>query len=101
MPVRITKTAVRVGMPPTASEMPKATGAVVDFGANESNTFIGRSKACANKIADPAATVEPAIRAHKIGTTDFFIVARLSQSGRARATVAGPRRKWINWAPSK
>ena len=34
MPVRITKTAVKVGMPPTASEMPKATGAVVDFGAN-------------------------------------------------------------------
>ena len=44
IPVKITKTAVSVGMPPTASEMPRATGAVVDFGARDRNTLMGRSK---------------------------------------------------------
>ncbi len=81
IPVKITRTAVSVGMPPTASEMPSATGAVVDLGARDSNTLIDRSKNCANTMAEPAATVEPATRAHRMGITDFFIVARLSQRG--------------------
>jgi len=83
IPVKITRTAVSVGMPPTASEIPNATGAVVDLGAKDSNTLMGRSKNCANAMVDPAATAEPATRAHRMGITDFWIVLRLSQRGRA------------------
>ena len=97
----MTNTAVSAGIPPIASEIPRATGAVVDFGANDSRTSVGKPKARAKIMAEPAATIEPVSKASTIGATDVRIVSLLSQSGKANATVAGPSRKWINWAPSK
>ena len=41
IPVIMTSTAVTARIPPIASEMPRATGAVVKFGAKDSRTFIG------------------------------------------------------------
>ena len=43
-PVRMTSTAVRVGMPPTASDTPSATGAVVDFGAERQDDGLGQAE---------------------------------------------------------
>ena len=39
MPVRMTRTAVSEGKPPSCSAMPMATGAVTDFGAIETMEF--------------------------------------------------------------
>jgi len=75
IPVRMTNIAVRAGIPPVASEMPRAAGAVVDFGANDSRISIGRPNARASRVAKPVATIEPASKASTIGAFEVRIVS--------------------------
>ena len=55
-------TAVRDGRPPSASEIPIATGAVTDFGASEARVSRDAPDSAAMPIADNAATSDPLIR---------------------------------------
>ena len=44
---------------------------------------------------------EPAKSAESMGQKPRRMCSRARTMGMARATVAGPRRKWMNWAPEK
>ncbi len=52
-------------------------------------------------IAEVAAATEPAEREMMMAKKLRLMVSKLAYMGMARATVAGPRRKWTYWAPLK
>jgi len=101
MPVAITSTAVSEGRPPRRSATAMAIGVVTDFGAKEAMVarLAPSSQAMATALA--TAVAAPTKSATVIGSTAVRTASRCRQSGMARATVVGPRRKWTNWAPSK
>src|SRR5437899_8190237 len=100
-PVIATSTAVRVGTPPSLSEMLMATAAVTDLGASEISTVRGTPAIAATATAETIATVDPASRAASIGSAFRRTLGQFLNNGRAIATVAGPSRKYTNCAPLK
>ena len=58
MPVRMTNTAVRDGMPPIFSAMPMAIGVVTDFGASDNSVWRLAPKAHAMPTADTIAVTD-------------------------------------------
>ena len=78
-----------------------AIGAVTDFAASEARISRGAPNAQATSTAEAMAVIEPATSAAHIGRRLRRTAARLRQSGRPSATVAGPSRKCTNCAPSK
>ena len=101
MPVSTTKTAVKVGDPPSDWLIPSATGAVVLLGASVASIWGDRPSARPKASAVTMAVNDPASRAAAMGKAARRTVARCAQSGTARDTVAGPSRKCTNCAPSK
>jgi hypothetical protein len=101
MPVAITGTAVSEGRPPRRSATAMAIGVVTDFGAKEAMVarLAPSSQAMATALA--TAVAAPTKSARAMGTKAARTESRCRQSGTARATVAGPKRKWTIWAPSK
>ncbi len=78
-----------------------ATGAVADFGANDSSISPRTPRAAATPSAVTTATTDPATSAARIGSRLCRTRPRFARSGTASATVAGPSMKWTNCAPSK
>ena len=78
MPVRITRIAVSVGSPPSASAMPIATPEVTDFGASETRIGCGMSRSRARPITTARVVAEPAARAASMGARARRTVARRS-----------------------
>ena len=92
MPVSTTTTAASAGMPPTVSVSAMAIGAVTDLAASEARISRGAPKSQAMPMALPMAERAGDQRgAHRQQAVRDR--ARLRQSGRPRATVAGPSRK--------
>lgn len=101
MPVMITNTAVKKGSPPSDCETAIATPAVADFGRKDSIMSRRRSETWPSTITEAIATIEPTRSATEIGSSKALTSFRFLYKGTAIATVAGPSKKWINWAPAK
>src|SRR5260370_42243207 len=83
----------------TLRRPPLTPPAVTDFGASDKTSPRGRPAASASSTTETIAVTEPATSAASIGRIAAATALRLSQSGTASATVAGPSRKGPNRAP--
>ena len=103
MPVRITSTAVRLGMPPTASETPSATGAGPWISARAKRmTSLRQTEGQRQQDGRGRRHDRPREQRQKDRRDRAADgVAVLPRAAGRGATVAGPSRKWMNCAPSK
>ena len=88
-------------MPPINSEMPIATGVVTDLGASDNCVSILAPKNQAILIELKAPITIPEIIVINIGSQACFSLSNCWYKGMAKATVAGPSKKWMNCPPSK
>ena len=78
IPVVMTKTAVRDGDPPMASDTPSATGAVADFGMSASNMSASSPSATPIPTALSMAASDPATKAAIMGSAAFLMWFRFA-----------------------
>ena len=81
--------------------MPMAMGAVTDFGATEATSGCPPPNSFAISTALTTPVVVPAASVTAIAGRLRRMAERWRRMGTAKATVAGPSRKWTNFAPSK
>ena len=101
MPVPITSAAVKAGIPPRRSDTAMAIGEVADFGPRVAASSGVAPSSRATPTAATMAVTQPSSSAAASGRKARRRRGSWRTSGTARATVAGPSRKWTNWAPAK
>src|SRR5438067_196709 len=101
MPVTIAITAVSAARPPRCSDTAIAIGVVADFGATVRASWGEAPSSSATPTLLTIAVTQPDSSAQLRGNRWRRRRGTWRASGTASATVAGPSRKWTNWAPAK